>query len=513
MPVSVFYHGPDEGDDFVDESHIDDDDIEDEEDEIEETTEESAVPLLSRLRRAAALHGVLQAVGLSRPSNASHEENDELAYRVKHCGSTPEAGSMTDDAAHADMISATQRSTHWAKSTQAAETGELTGVLEKRSPWWVEGWRPRTYILRDGKLLYFDPNFPDKPLGVLNFELVRFELHCFWRDGDDKGAENLEETAQVPRSQEDEASLKRSCECCDTSAPANWCTFYLKPVLFPKKVFAFRGPQSEIQELTARVAESLDSKASPSHDDGKSRNQEKMVVSLKNFWRFPFVTEADFARRACSGDIILFRGKDKRAKLQRAATGSLYDHVGLLLRNQFGELVILEALGTLGVSCLRWSVFMDRRWHTCYDWIAHRRVYFGRSQTQITALQRYVRSVLGHRYGLSVKKLREGLARELSDEFDENGVCISSAEAKAGEANAGGASSCSSRLADDNEEEGRTFFCSELVAACLKRCGVIAGNKSSKCYWPGSFSQNCSERLPLQEHARIGEEQLIVFND
>lgn len=498
MPVSVFYHGPDAGDDFVDQSHLDDDDEEDEEHEFEETTQDPVMPLLSRIRRHAAMSGVLQVVGLSRLSRASQEENDELAYRVKQCGSTAEdaGSSMTDDRAHADMLSDTQRAGDWKR-----EAGELTGVFEKRSPWWVEGWRPRTYVLRDEKLLYFDPHFPDKPLGVLNFALVRFELHCFWRDGDDEGAENLEETAQVPQSQEDEASLKRSCECCDTSAPASWCTFYLKPVLFPKKVFAFRGPQSEIRDLTARVAETLDMKASLSDADGKSLSQERMVISLKNFWRFPFLTEAEFAHRACSGDIILFRGKDKRARLQRAATGSLYDHVGLLLRNQWGELVILEALGMTGVSCLRWSVFLARKWHTCYDWIAHRRVYFGRSQKQIAALQRYVRSVLGHRYGLTVKKL---LTRELSDEFDENGECISSAEAaKAGEA----------PTANDSDEEGRTFFCSELVAACLKRCGVIAGNKSSKCYWPGSFSQSCAESLTLQEHACIGEEQLIVFND
>jgi len=502
MPVSVFHHGPDKVDDFVDQSHLDDDDEDDEEDEeyeFEETAQDPAMPLLSRFRRHAALRGVWRAVGLSGFSDASLEENDELAYRVKHCGSTAEdvAGSMTDDEAHVDMLSATQRS----GEKNPKETRELTGVFEKRSPWWVEGWRPRTYVLRDDKLLYFDPNFPDKPLGVLNFALVRFELHCFWRDGDDGGAENLEETAKVPRSQEDEASLKRSCDCCDTSAPASWCTFYLKPVLFPKKVFAFRGPQSEIQDLIARIAETLDTKGSPSNADSKSLSQERMVISLKNFWRFPFLTQSEFSHRACSGDILLFRGKDKRAKLQRAATGSLYDHVGLLLRNQFGELVILEAMGMTGVSTLGWKNFVERKWHTCYDWIALRRVYFGRSQKQIAALQRYVRSVLGHRYGLTVKKL---LARELSDEFDENGECISSAVA----ANAG-----EGQTANDSDEEGRSFFCSELVAACLKRCGVIAGNKSSKCYWPGSFSQSCAECLPLQEHARIGEEQLIVFND
>jgi len=496
MPVSVFYHGPEEGDDFVDQSNLDDDDEEDEEDEFEET-EDTSVPLLSRFRRQAAVNGMLQAFGVSRPANASQEDNDELAYRVKHCGQDAQS-SMTDDRAHADTISDTQRSNLASSRGKTFQDGTLTGIFQKRSPWWVEGWRARTYVFRDGKLLYFDPNFPDKPLGVLNMALVRFELHCFWKDVDDQDAEKVEETTQVPQSQEDEASLKRSCECCDTSAPASWCTFYLKPMLFPKKVFAFRGPQSEIRELTARVAEALDAKASPSNNDIKSLNREKMVVSLKNFWRFPFLTEAEFTRRACSGDIILFRGKDKRAKLQRAATGSLYDHVGLLLRNSNGELVILEALGMTGVSYLRWSVFMARRWHTCYDWIAVRRVYFQRSPKQIASLQSYVRSVLGHKYGLTVKKL---LSRELSDEFDENGDCLSSADpAKAQSAN-------------DTAEDGRTFFCSELVAACLKRCGVIAGNKSSTCYWPGSFSQSCSERLPLQEHARIGEEQLIVFSD
>ena len=53
------------------------------------------------------------------------------------------------------------------------------------------------------------------------------------------------------------------------------------------------------------------------------------------------------------------------------------------------------------------------------------------------------------------------------------------------------------------QDTSRTFFCSELVAACLKRCGVLAGARDSAQFWPGSFSQHCTEALPLHPKASL----------
>jgi len=230
---------------------------------------------------------------------------------------------------------------------------------------------------------------------------------------------------------------------------------------------------------------------------------EQAVVSLQNFWRYPFLPERDFARRAESGDLLLFRGKDTPARLQRAATGALYDHVALLLRTSAGKLALLEATGRHGVNILSWEHFTAKRWQRCYAWLAYRKVYFGRTAEQLLSLQEYVASVLGQPYGLTVAKL---LDRTLSEAFDEQGRCVSSPTRAGG----GGASPAR----EESREEGlRSFFCSELAAACLKRCGVLAGARASTRYWPGSFSQHSPEPLPLQEHAYVGEEQVLLFDD
>ncbi len=36
-------------------------------------------------------------------------------------------------------------------------------------------------------------------------------------------------------------------------------------------------------------------------------------------------------------------------------------------------------------------------------------------------------------------------------------------------------------------EEG--YFCSELVAKCLKLCGLLATKKASSCFWPANFTE------------------------
>ena len=48
---------------------------------------------------------------------------------------------------------------------------------------------------------------------------------------------------------------------------------------------------------------------------------------------------------ADTGDLILFRGKAFEAKLQRAVTGSEFDHVAIVLKYSTSDIFIMEALG------------------------------------------------------------------------------------------------------------------------------------------------------------------------
>ena len=56
-----------------------------------------------------------------------------------------------------------------------------------------------------------------------------------------------------------------------------------------------------------------------------------------------------------TADILLFRGKGANCLIQRAFTGSEYDHAAVLLRFPSGTLYILEATGYYGVGLCSWS--------------------------------------------------------------------------------------------------------------------------------------------------------------
>merc|ERR1712217_605163 len=112
-----------------------------------------------------------------------------------------------------------------------------------------------------------------------------------------------------------------------------------------------------------------------------------------------------------------------------------------------------------------------------------------RSNVQLHALRAYISRVLGQPYSLTAAKL---LTRSNSKAYDEDGGLVSD---HAGVEGGSGESA--------EAEEMRSFFCSELCAACLKRCGVLKGAKASTKYWPGSFSQHSPEQLPLQDSAYI----------
>jgi hypothetical protein len=357
------------------------------------------------------------------------------------------------------------------------------------------------YLLQDGRLLWFSPDCPDRPLGVLDFSLVRYELHCCWKAGEEEGSPSTGKP-ETPSRLDSEEKLPGGgcCDCCEDclcgAPPADWRVFYLKPPAFPRQIFCFRGPEKEVKELAASLFKLLVSVAPP------QRRAERAVVSLRNFWRYPFVEEEDFVHRAESGDLLLFRGLDVRARLQRRLTGALYDHVGLLLRlgPREDQVYLLEAMGVDGVTWMPWVHFKERQYHKAYAWVAFRKVYFARTNERMANLEMFVSAVLGRPYGLTVGKLLRG--RALSTAFDDEGAELPRDQQPWADGEEG-----------PIEVEGRSFFCSELCAICLKHCGVLAGAASSATYWPGSFSQHSHEQLPLHAHAHLGSDEVIVFGN
>jgi hypothetical protein len=50
----------------------------------------------------------------------------------------------------------------------------------------------------------------------------------------------------------------------------------------------------------------------------------------------------------------------------------------------------------------------------------------------------------------------------------------------------------------------KTFFCSELVATALKRCGLLDPEKAASKYWPGDFSIDNNKSINLLNGAYFG---------
>ena len=61
------------------------------------------------------------------------------------------------------------------------------------------------------------------------------------------------------------------------------------------------------------------------------------------------------------------------------------------------------------------------------------------------------------------------------------------------------------------EEESKTYFCSELVARLYKEIGLLDPNKASTTYYPIDFSEKGSIRL-IREGAILGPEHIISFD-
>ena len=56
----------------------------------------------------------------------------------------------------------------------------------------------------------------------------------------------------------------------------------------------------------------------------------------------------------------------------------------------------------------------------------------------------------------------------------------------------------------ENLQDNKTFFCSELIAACLKVIGLLPKDICCAQYWPGTFSSD--SELKLLQGAKLEDE-------
>jgi hypothetical protein len=231
--------------------------------------------------------------------------------------------------------------------------------------------------------------------------------------------------------------------------------------------------KAETEELAKKWFETIQMHIAGS--DGEFMGPQNKLTSKREYWKTDRITEFEFLTMVDTGDLLLFRSKHVGAKIQRSFTRSQFDHVALLLKYQNGEIVLLEATGKQGVGLSRWRTFKKNNWHLLYSKMVYRKLEMDRSDDMITKIEKFVKNSIGKKYMVSMAKLFKKRSN-----FQED------------------------------IEENKTFFCSELIAACYKRLGVLPKDVSCASYWPGSFS--CEKKLTLEGGASLSHEYLIDFS-
>jgi len=194
-----------------------------------------------------------------------------------------------------------------------------------------------------------------------------------------------------------------------------------------------------------------------------------LMTSQYKFWLFNNITEEQFLKHVDTGDILLFRCESPRqailgAWVTRALTNSHYDHVAIILRfgDQVRDLYILEAVGDRGVRITSWINLRSELYvNGFFEKIATRKLMYEMTTQKLTDLDLFRRNCVGHRYGLSARKILFNQASET--DLHQKG-----------------------KHAEISED--RQFFCSELVAKAFKVLNVLKNpEKGSNNYYPSSF--------------------------
>jgi len=79
----------------------------------------------------------------------------------------------------------------------------------------------------------------------------------------------------------------------------------------------------------------------------KNYIQLKPIEDSSLYWKTHKINERTMRRCTESGDILLFTCNTIMSRAQRFITGSKYDHVGILLKDNNGRVQLLEATGTI----------------------------------------------------------------------------------------------------------------------------------------------------------------------
>mgnify|MGYP000855427302 CR=1 FL=1 len=202
---------------------------------------------------------------------------------------------------------------------------------------------------------------------------------------------------------------------------------------------------------------------------------------MKKPWRFDNMSESQFKAVADTGDILLFRGSQAGSLVTRTFTGSHFDHVAMVLKfaSEPDEVFLVEATGNMGVSLNRWAYLKEHIGKgKFYEKLVFRHVDYDRGTKMVDNLEKFLSEAVGLKYGLGGGKLMRQQTMQMKN-TDKNSMI----------------------------SEGRTFFCSELVAKAFKCLGIIEDDDISCArFFPHHFSSRGDKGLKFTSGTKVEPE-------
>ena len=221
--------------------------------------------------------------------------------------------------------------------------------------------------------------------------------------------------------------------------------------------------------------------------NSKGSKTNLLGVSLRNnFNKYYFITSKEFEEKAKTGDILIFRGFEFAAKLQRFYTKSEYDHVALLTKDN-GILYVYEATSKEGCKQRPWKDFLLYLWNLLYEKIVYRELVINIDNEMERKQMREV-----------IERKAEGFLKKTHGKDYHLSLCSILC--------------CSKEKEYEKEnkwEESKGFSCSSLLSGAYLNMGIIKYDKDIDTSLPGDFSKE--KNFKMNKPFELGPEIIIDF--
>ena len=198
-----------------------------------------------------------------------------------------------------------------------------------------------------------------------------------------------------------------------------------------------------------------------------------------------------------TGDLVLFRSKERVSGLQRCVTGSTWDHVAVVvesapLAEEVHSLKLLLEATCDGVA--RVPIAQRVRGYEAHR-VAVRRLRAPENEDPIQARDRaervaaFAESVDGSDYAFGFKSLFDGIAKGFKG--GQKKSCDKCSQGKSlSPSSSASEVTCLFCAPKKSSEPPPTFFCSQLTAHALQVAGVLRDDILTEAFWPGTFASD-----------------------